>query len=120
MGAYLSEPVTTKHIETGSVQGKSCPVKKYAACAMQGWRKHQEDAHICPQIVSKEGGRNVVLAGVYDGHGGAEVARYVAAHLSTTLTALPEYKSGMYEKALQTAYLRLDDMMKSSKAQFGN
>jgi len=118
MGAYLSEPVTTKHIETGSVQEKSCPVNEYAACAMQGWRKHQEDAHVCPRIVSKEGGCNVVLAGVYDGHGGAEVARYVAAHLSTILKALPEYKSGMYEKALQTAYLRLDDMMKSSKAQF--
>ncbi len=41
MGAYLSAPVVEKVTE-GGVSDKFA----YGAASMQGWRKHQEDAHI--------------------------------------------------------------------------
>ena len=41
MGAYLSSPVVDKVSEDG-VSDKFV----YGAASMQGWRKHQEDAHI--------------------------------------------------------------------------
>ena len=46
MGAYLSEPITKKHMESGCVEKYG---GEYATCSMQGWRKHQEDAHIAPR-----------------------------------------------------------------------
>jgi protein phosphatase 1G len=39
---------------------------------MQGWRRANEDAHIC--AVEVEAG--VHLFGVFDGHGGCEVAKF--------------------------------------------
>ena len=41
MGAYLSAPVVDKVTEDG-LSDKFV----YGAASMQGWRKHQEDAHI--------------------------------------------------------------------------
>ena len=43
----------------------------------QGWRNHQEDAHNAILDFMP----NISLFGVYDGHGGAEVAQWVAKNL---------------------------------------
>ena len=47
MGAYLSEPVTIKHVEIPCENNDGNMT--YACCSLQGWRRHQEDAHIRPQ-----------------------------------------------------------------------
>ena len=47
MGAYLSAPVVDKVSEDG-VSDKFV----YGAASMQGWRKHQEDAHIVRTALS--------------------------------------------------------------------
>lgn len=118
MGAYLSEPVTKKHREFGSIEKYG---GEYATCSMQGWRKHQEDAHIRPQFFVRgaKGSEQdcLIFAGVYDGHGGAEIARYAANNIVKFLVDLQDYKRGAYEKALQQVYLQLDEKIKSPKAQ---
>lgn len=43
----------------------------------QGWRAHQEDAHVC----ELEFDQNSALFAVFDGHNGPEVARYAAEKL---------------------------------------
>ena len=68
MGAslvYLNEPKKEKTIETGSKDGVS-----YAAVGMQGWRINMEDSHIANLDFTPES----YIFGVFDGHGGAEVA----------------------------------------------
>jgi protein phosphatase 1G len=100
MGVLLSTPVTEKESETGEA-GKI----KYAACSMQGWRKTMEDAHIA-QLDVNQGQCSVF--GVYDGHGGREVAKYVEKHLLAELVQTESFKNGDYAKALIETYLLLD------------
>ena len=79
MGAYLSSPVTTKESGEGSNFGYS---------SMQGWRTDHEDAHVCESQIFP----GISLFAVFDGHGGAEVARFAASrlpHLFRSLAASP-------------------------------
>ncbi|XP_052893122.1 probable protein phosphatase CG10417 [Anopheles moucheti] len=99
MGAYLSEPLTVKD--------SSDEANEYLACgssSMQGWRISQEDAHNC--ILSFDD-KSAFFA-VYDGHGGAEVARYCALHLPDFLKTVETYGQKDFEKALKDAFLGLD------------
>jgi serine/threonine protein phosphatase PrpC len=85
MGPYLSSPNTAKDSETGSDNRFT-----YSATSMQGWRNQQEDSHIADLKLPN----GEAIFGVFDGHGGKEVALYVQRKFVETLKKLPEYKSG--------------------------
>jgi serine/threonine protein phosphatase PrpC len=55
---------------------------------MQGWRNQQEDSHIA-EIKLPNG---EMVFGVFDGHGGKEVALFVQKYFVNTLKKLKEYK----------------------------
>ncbi|KAL7055850.1 hypothetical protein AAHC03_022898 [Spirometra sp. Aus1] len=74
MGAYLSRPKTEKETTSGANSWLS-----YGASSMQGWRRFQEDAHNC--LLDFDPKRKAAYFAVYDGHGGAEVAKYCAENL---------------------------------------
>ena len=48
---------------------------------MQGWRNNQEDAHIADLKLPN----GEAVFGVFDGHGGKEVALFVAKHFVNVL-----------------------------------
>ena len=75
---------------------------------MQGWRTEMEDAHIANIELDSQ---MSALFGVYDGHGGKEVARFVSRHLAEELIKSPAYTANKQGDALQASYLRLDDML---------
>ncbi len=79
MGAYLDSPIKDKHPENG--QNDTC---KWGACSMQGWRCSMEDAHICTDITMPNG-KKATLFGVFDGHGGSEVAAFAKNHIKRIL-----------------------------------
>ncbi|XP_053598809.1 probable protein phosphatase CG10417 [Microplitis demolitor] len=99
MGAYLSEPVTTK--ESTDDSGKNVA---FGASSMQGWRISQEDAHNCCIDFDE----NVSLFAVYDGHGGHEVASYCAKKLPEFIKETEAYKRGDIRQALIDAFLGFD------------
>ena len=68
MGNFRDKPVKQKDVEFGQ-----SPEVSYGAVSMQGWRTSMEDAHIAN--VDLPGG--LMLFGVFDGHGGSEVAKFV-------------------------------------------
>jgi serine/threonine protein phosphatase PrpC len=94
MGTYLSTPVTEKHQEEGQSHGGTLT---WGVVDMQGWRKTMEDAHIAQTNVdlkieryADESGNGVSaqtshVFGVFDGHGGPEVARFTALYLVSVL-----------------------------------
>ena len=70
MNIYLDKPNTNKQTQYGSNE-----VAWWGVCSMQGWRSGMEDAHICQPVNLGKGERGM-LFGVFDGHGGKEVALF--------------------------------------------
>jgi serine/threonine protein phosphatase PrpC len=65
---------------------------------MQGWRNTQEDSHITETVKL---GPDMELFGVFDGHGGHQVAHWVKDHYVNLLVSLDAYKNGDYKLALE-------------------
>eukprot|EP00887_Chlorella_sp_A99_P006845 scaffold2.g6845.t1 len=82
--------------------------RNYAISSMQGWRKNHEDAHIAHRYSD-----DCHLFGVFDGHGGPEVARFCSKYLPAELQGLPEFVSGTYGESLVAAFHRMDERMRS-------
>jgi len=121
MGTYLSTPILEKHIEEGSdiAEDPNIPVR-WAVVDMQGWRKSMEDAHVArtdvmlPKCYTEQpgggggesaeeegaattnkndtGAANAKVFAVFDGHGGAEAARYCQINLVSVLTSQSHWK----------------------------
>jgi len=100
MSGYLESPVTEKEV----IDGISKLGLKYGASSMQGWRVANEDAMSCvPDLTD-----NSALFAVYDGHGGGEVALYVAKYLPMLLKTQYDFTDGKIEQALKTTFLAVD------------
>ncbi|XP_028258342.1 protein phosphatase 1G isoform X2 [Parambassis ranga] len=102
MGAYLSQPNTTKTSSDGGNSSMS-----YGFSAMQGWRVSMEDAHNCIPEFDVE----TAMFAVYDGHGGEEVALYCSKYLPEIIKEQKTYKDGKLQKALEDAFLAVDSRM---------
>lgn len=107
MGEFLSTPIRDKVTEEGENN-----FVKYAACGMQGWRKRMEDSHISDLSV---GGQNIQVFGVFDGHGGKEVAQWVKKKFTEELVKNKNFKSGNYQKAVAENFLRMDTLMQENQ-----
>ena len=106
MGEFLSTPIKDKHSEEGENDQL-----KYASCGMQGWRKRMEDSHIADLNID---GTKCHSFGVFDGHGGKEVAVWVKKKFSEELAKNKNFKSKDYQKALTENFLRMDTLMVES------
>eukprot|EP01071_Lankesteria_metandrocarpae_P003887 Lankesteria_metandrocarpae@DN3245_c0_g1_i1.p1 len=74
MGVYLTKPKTDKKSECGGDFSEIA----FGLTSMQGWRKNMEDAHL---IHANLDNKNIALFGVFDGHGGPAVARWVGKNM---------------------------------------
>ena len=66
----LPSPILTKELSSGENI-----LLRYGVCAMQGWRKRMEDTYITD--ISQGENDRFNIFGVFDGHGGKEVALFV-------------------------------------------
>lgn len=80
---------------------------------MQGWRKRMEDSHITDVGRGESGTLNVF--GVFDGHGGKEIAQFVSRHFTEELLNNPSYKGKNLIMALQETFLQMDVIMQNKK-----
>lgn len=99
---YLNKPNLEKDIDKGKNS-----IYEFVGCSMQGWRTNMEDAHLAElDFVS---GKHIF--GVFDGHGGKEVAIWVAANLVEILKSNKKFTEKKYEEALYRSFIEVDDQL---------
>ena len=104
---YLNQPIKDKHKDVGENH-----IYEFIACSMQGWRTNMEDAHIA-KLDFRD---NQHLFGVFDGHGGKEVAIWVERNLINILTQDKKYKDGKYNDALYRSFIEVDKRLNAKEA----
>eukprot|EP00752_Nemacystus_decipiens_P018431 g16523.t1 len=122
MGVFLSKPSVTKFSEDGEDDDVG-----FGVSSMQGWRRGMEDAHVALLDVeqdAKAGGEGqeegggavgkIRMFGVFDGHGGKEVALFVQEHMAEELTKLQEYRGGDFPGALIRVFHRMDELLEGA------
>ena len=77
---------------------------------MQGWRKRQEDAHIA--AISKGEKNDIDIFGVFDGHGGKEISKFVSNHFIDELIKNKNISKDM-SLALKETFLKMDEIMQT-------
>ncbi|KAK4038433.1 phosphatase 2C-like domain-containing protein [Parachaetomium inaequale] len=110
MGQTLSEPVVEKTSANGGDHRLF-----YGLSAMQGWRISMEDAHTAvlnllednPKA-AKEHASQLSFFGVFDGHGGSNVALFAGDNIHHIVAKQDTFKTGNYEQALKDGFLATD------------
>jgi len=121
MGSYLSHPVLSKSYTKGDdLECTSSPLS-YACVDMQGWRKSMEDSHLISTRVPLQSttttknnpasDQYAKVFGVFDGHGGPEVARFCQRHVIDVIVRQDKWARGDVAGALVEAFHALDRMI---------
>lgn len=76
---------------------------------MQGWRKSMEDAHITSLDLGDK--TDTAMFGVFDGHGGSEVARFCQKYMAAEITKLQHYHEGRLSDSLVEVFHKMDIML---------
>jgi serine/threonine protein phosphatase PrpC len=108
MGSYLSSPITEKNLRTGENDRVS-----FASAEMQGWRNTMEDA----RLVNLHLANDAMCFGVFDGHGGKEVAIFVERHFCSELEKSSNYQAGRVEQSLRDTFLQMDRLLVTKDGQ---
>lgn len=82
-------------------QACSACVVPYAA----GWRRTMEDAHLAQTAVAND--PQCAIFGVFDGHGGAEVAKFCQRYMSAEIQKMEEFGQGNVEECLVRAFHKM-------------
>jgi len=115
MGAalvYLEEPIKDKELLDGGTtpaDSTSSRYMRHGTCEMQGWRVNMEDAHLAVPELDEQ----TSLYGVFDGHGGRGVSRFVARELPGVIKETEGWKVKDYKAALEQTFLKLDDLLRA-------
>jgi len=86
----------------------------WACCGMRGWRESMEDTSLMlPRGYLAGNWRDAALFGVFDGHGGEQVARFAVRQLPEEFAQQPEQDP---EAAFVQAFLRVDELLRQASA----
>jgi len=102
MGQTLSEPVVDKYSSSSNDERLM-----YGSSCMQGWRVSMEDAHTT--ILRLEGKDGFSFFGVYDGHGGQNVAKYSGEQLHLRIARDEAFSLSDYKVAIKNGFLGIDN-----------
>lgn len=90
----------------------------FGASEMQGWRSTMEDAHVAARLRGdKDDDNDVCVFGVFDGHGGDEMALFCKAHFVDALPSLKSWSSRDIPSLLREGFLKMDEMQDKRTAE---
>jgi len=107
----MSAPITEKHGEEGSND-----YFEFGVSSMQGWRIDMEDAHLACVDAAASGDSISGFYGVFDGHGGREVAKFCSRHMLEVWRSTKGLKDGKIADSLAEAYLSMDVLMRTESS----
>ena len=130
MGELLDTPIKEMEGDEDNKDGKKFighnDVLKYGVRSIQGRRKKMEDTYLCqldiecprnPDDIDVNLNDEPIKAhifGVFDGHGGIEIAQYVKDNFVNVLINTDEFKKEKYEDALKKAFETIDQTLKDN------
>ena len=130
MGELLDTPIKEMEGDEDNKDGKKFighnDVLKYGVRSIQGRRKKMEDTYLCqldiecprnPDDIDVNLNDEPIKAhifGVFDGHGGIEIAQYVKDNFVHVLINTDEFKKEKYEDALKKAFETIDQTLKDN------
>ena len=111
MGEKLDKPITTKNSFDDENE-----VIKYGMSEMQAWKQSME-VFILKNLNLLEQNKNISLFGLFDGHNGAEIAKYLSLHFSQFLTENKNFLNGDYKQALKETFINIDSSFRALEVQ---
>jgi protein phosphatase 1G len=76
---------------------------------MKGWASQLNTAIICQKEISN----GCSLFGVFDGHSGPEISRFVAKHFKDELEQNLNFTQMNFKQALEESFMAMDTMMQT-------
>ena len=111
MNNKLQNPITSK--ESFDDENKTI---KYGQSIMQSFKVSIE-VSILKEININNKEKNIMLFGIFDGHNGPEVSKYLSLHFSQFLTENINFINGNYSKALEETFINIDYSFRSLQVQ---
>ena len=88
---------------------------KYGLNQVQGWKKSMEDFTF--DFAESDPEKLLNVFGIFDGHGGKEVPKYLSAHFFEFLKNNTNFKNGKYKDALRETFFEIDKSFTKEDAQ---
>ena len=104
MGGELDKPFLNKKPDDGKNK-----IFRYGLNKVQGWKKTMEVYNLKENNIGPE--KNVNIFGIFDGHGGKEVAQYVSNHFTNAFLLNEKIKKNKIKQAIIDTFLKMDELM---------
>ena len=79
---------------------------RYGICSMKGWRQSQEDSILVKLNIGPN--KSTHIFGIFDGHGGREVSKFISNHFVEEFLNNKNYNKGDIKQCLKETFLNLD------------
>ena len=79
--------------------------------------KNQSQISIIKEFNLNGQDKNISLFGVFDGHNGPEVSKYLSLHFSQFLSENINFTNGNYKKSLEEIFINIDDSLRALQVQ---
>ena len=79
---------------------------RYGICSMKGWRQAQEDNFLVKLNIGPK--KSTHIFGIFDGHGGREVSKFISDHFVEEFLKNENYEKGDIKTCLKETFLNLD------------
>lgn len=79
--------------------------------------KNQSQVSVIKENTFNNQDKNILLFGIFDGHNGQEVSKYLSLHFSQFLSENINFTNGNYKKSLEETFINIDDSLRSLQVQ---
>ena len=110
MGNELNSPILEKNsfdLETDYI--------KFGVSSIQGWKNTMEDYNFYSIDLCPNSSKKIDIFGIFDGHGGQEISKYISTHFVDNLLSNSSFKEGNYPQSLKETFINIDNSLNTEK-----